>query len=141
MARGGRPVKKIEFFVPLRTINDTTLQEQKTGVNKKTRKPYKYDTDAIKNLRQDYIAWFGPYAPEEPLTGPVALTVVWQYPREDNYQMEPKTSRPDTDNMVKLLKDQMTKLRFWEDDAQVYREQLVKVYADPSGIYVKVEEE
>ena len=133
--------KRIEFFVPLRTINDTTLQEQKTGVNKKTRKPYKYDTDAIKSLRQDYIAWFGLYAPEEPLTGAVSLTVVWQYPREDHYQMEPKTSRPDTDNMVKLLKDQMTKLRFWEDDAQVYREQLVKVYADPSGIYVKVEEE
>lgn len=133
--------KKIEFFVPLREIDDTTLQEQKTGVNRKTMKPYKYDTDAIKNLRQNYLSWFGPHAPEQPIEGPASLMVVWQYPRGDHRQGEPKTSKPDTDNMVKLLKDQMTKLRFWEDDAQVYREQLVKIYADPCGIYVKINEE
>ena len=49
------------------------------------------------------------------------------------------TSKPDTDNLVKLLKDVMTELHFWKDDAQVASEVIEKYWADLPGIYVKVE--
>ena len=33
-----------------------------------------------------------------------------------------RTSKPDTDNLEKALKDEMTRLHFWHDDAQVCSE-------------------
>ena len=51
-----------------------------------------------------------------------------------------KASCPDTDNLNKLLKDCMTKLGFWNDDAQVCREIIEKfwVKSSPSGIWIRV---
>ena len=40
---------------------------------------------------------------------------------------------------MKLLKDIMTELHFWKDDAQVASEVTEKYWADIPGIYVKVE--
>jgi len=50
-----------------------------------------------------------------------------------------KITRPDTDNMIKILKDEMTSLGFWKDDAQVASEITEKFWAEQPGIYVKVE--
>ena len=52
---------------------------------------------------------------------------------------EYRTSKPDTDNLVKMLKDVMTELGFWKDDAQVASEVIEKYWAQIPGIYVKVE--
>ena len=49
---------------------------------------------------------------------------------------EPKITKPDTDNMVKLLKDCLTKCSFWKDDAQVANETVVKVWTNSPGIVV-----
>ena len=49
-----------------------------------------------------------------------------------------KTTKPDTDNLDKALKDEMTRLRFWHDDAQVASEISEKFWADVPGIFVKV---
>ena len=46
----------------------------------------------------------------------------------------------DTDNLQKLLKDCMTDLEYWKDDAQVASEIVEKFWSDTVGIYVKVEE-
>lgn len=51
-----------------------------------------------------------------------------------------KTTKPDTDNMIKLLKDCMTRTGFWVDDAQVCSEITEKFWGDVSGIYVMVEQ-
>lgn len=56
----------------------------------------------------------------------------------------PKTTRPDCDNMVKLLLDVMTALRFWNDDAQVTSLTLIKRWSEGEGgtlIQVKEHEE
>lgn len=50
------------------------------------------------------------------------------------------TTKPDTDNLQKLLKDCMTKLGYWQDDAQVASEIVEKFWADTVGIYIKIEE-
>lgn len=51
-----------------------------------------------------------------------------------------KTSRPDTDNLQKLLKDCMTKAGFWKDDAQVCEEFVQKLWAALPGILIQVRE-
>ena len=57
------------------------------------------------------------------MTGPVTLTAAWHFPIPDGHRDgEPKTTKPDTDNMQKLLKDVMTEAGFWKDDAQVFSE-------------------
>ena len=68
------------------------------------------------------------------------LTTWWCFPvKAGQRDGEYKTSRPDTDNLVKLLKDVMTELHFWKDDAQVASEVVEKYWADIPGIYVKVQ--
>ena len=74
------------------------------------------------------------------MTGPLRLTTWWCFPIKGKHKDgEYKTSRPDTDNLVKLLKDVMTELHFWGDDAQVACEVICKYWAERPGIYVKVE--
>ena len=51
-----------------------------------------------------------------------------------------KITKPDTDNMIKLLKDCMTRVGFWQDDAQVCSEITEKFWGDVSGIYIMVEQ-
>ena len=42
------------------------------------------------------------------------------------YEHALRLNRPDTDNLQKLLKDCMTRVGFWRDDAQVCRETVTK---------------
>ena len=55
---------------------------------------------------------------------------VWEY----------RTTKPDTDNLQKLLKDCMTDVGFWKDDAQVASEICEKFWAEIPGIWIRVEE-
>ena len=48
-------------------------------------------------------------------------------------------TRPDTDNLQKLLKDCMTRTGFWRDDAQVCREDVTKRWSrEKPGIRIRV---
>lgn len=71
--------------------------------------------------------------------GPVRLLVKWCFPSDGRHaDGEWKTTKPDTDNLDKALKDEMTRLRYWYDDAQVASEISEKFWADVPGIFVKV---
>nr|WP_275895736.1 ArpU family phage packaging/lysis transcriptional regulator [Streptococcus intermedius] len=75
------------------------------------------------------------------IKGAIRLTVKWCFPRiKRSYDGQYKTTKPDTDNLQKLLKDCMTQLGYWQDDAQVASEIAEKFWADRVGIYIKVEE-
>ena len=68
------------------------------------------------------------------------LLVKWCFPSDGRHaDGEWKTSKPDTDNLEKALKDEMTRLRFWRDDAQVASEIAEKFWSDVPGIFVRVE--
>lgn len=41
----------------------------------------------------------------------------------------PHTKKPDLDNLEKQLLDCMTRMRFWEDDRQVYMVAKKKIYS------------
>ncbi len=47
------------------------------------------------------------------------------------------SQKPDTDNLQKLLKDVMTAVGFWQDDAQVASEIVEKFWAEIPGIYIR----
>ena len=79
--------------------------------------------------------------PTEPYIGAISLRVLWLFPMGKTHQNgEWRITKPDTDNLQKLLKDCMTKCGFWKDDAQVAREIIEKRWADePCGIYIEIE--
>ena len=128
---------KLEFFMPMAKVPTATGQER--GVNRKTGAYYEHD-DA-KLSRAKLRAHLGPSRPNRPLSGPIRLTVKWCFPETKTHPAGSwKTSWPDTDNLLKLLKDEMTYLGYWKDDAQVCSELSEKFYWEISGVFVRIEE-
>lgn len=131
-------ISKTEFFMPMKKVPTVTHQEKQVHVV--NGKPVFYEPEELKAARAKLLAHLGQHVPEKRFTGPVRLTTWWCFPVTGKHKNgEYKTSKPDTDNLVKLLKDVMTELRFWKDDAQVASEVIEKYWADLPGIYVKVE--
>lgn len=98
-----------------------------------------HDSPELKDARAKLHAHLAPHAPPSPLTGPVRLVVKWLFPADGRHpDGSYKTSKPDTDNLEKALKDEMTRLGFWRDDAQVASEIVEKFWADLPGIYIEV---
>ena len=60
------------------------------------------------------------------------------FPRGKRKDGEYRVTKPDTDNLQKLLKDCMTTVGFWKDDAVVCREIVEKFWAEVPGIYIRV---
>ena len=84
-----------------------------------------------------------PYVPAETITDkPISLLVSWIFPYPKSakkhkpgwYRM--KTTRPDADNLNKMLKDVMTDMGFWRDDALICCEMVSKMYGDEPGIII-----
>ena len=103
-------------------------------------KPVFYMPPELKIAKQKLTAHLGQHVPEQAYTGGVRLIVRWLFPRGTHRDGEYKTSRPDTDNLQKLLKDCMTVVGFWWDDAQVASEIVEKFWAELPGIYICMEE-
>lgn len=79
------------------------------------------------------------YVPEIMLDGPIRLEVSFGYqPQRKADLWSWRTKRPDTDNMIKTIKDVMTRLGFWGDDSQVAFEICKKLYVDEPGIRIIV---
>ena len=117
-----------------------TAQEKKVSSLKD--KPVFYDPPAVKAAREKLTAHLAGHRPEKPMNGPVELRTLWLFPKGKAHRHgEWRITKPDTDNLQKLLKDCMTKVGFWHDDAQVVREIAEKRWSDePSGIYIEINE-
>lgn len=123
----------IEFFCPM-VPPTATAQMKQVRVHKG--RPIHYDPPAVAEMKAKLKAAVAPYRPPEPLEGPVRLTTKWIWPGEE-YRY--KTTKPDTDNMIKALKDVMERVGFYRNDCQVVSEITEKMHGPVSGIYVKVE--
>ena len=126
-----------EFF--LRLVPPTvTAQMHKVAM--RGGKPVFYDPPALESARELLTVMLKRHRPREPYSGGVRLTVRWLFPRGRHRDGEWRITRPDTDNLQKLLKDCMTRCGFWKDDALVASETAEKLWAEAPGIYVKIEE-
>ena len=129
-----------QFFLP-GPPPTTTDQEKRIGVSKKTGKPYVYADDNLRRAKAYFRDSLAAHQIPRPLEGGVRLIVKWMFPLDGSHRSgEYKLTKPDTDNLQKALKDVMTKLCFWHDDAQVCCEITEKFWADIPGIFIRVEE-
>ena len=128
----------MDFFLQ---IDPPTATAQEKQVRVVRGKPLFYDPAPVKEAKELLIAHLLPHRPDKPLTGPVSLSTVWLFPKGKSHRHgEWRITKPDTDNLQKLLKDCMTRCGYWKDDAQVVCEAVEKRWSDdPAGIYIEVE--
>lgn len=137
--RGKVSMYMIEFFIPMEKIPTTTHQQKQ--VTCRNGKPHFYEPQKLIEARAKYMAYLSQFAPQEKIQGAIRLTVKWIFPMvKGSYNGQYKTTKPDTDNLQKLLKDCMTELGYWVDDALVASEIVEKFWGKTTGIYVRVEE-
>lgn len=79
-----------------------------------------------------------PHRPETPIDNPISLHVMFLMPRPKRLQTKKyinkpliwHTSKPDLDNLIKAVMDSLTQIGFWTDDSRVFRQYLIKRYAN-----------
>ena len=130
--------RTLQFFVPMKLPTKTHQEKKVRVVNGK---PVFYEPAELVAVRTKFRDALAAYVPNQPFVGAVRLVTKWCFPVSGKHSDgEYRTSKPDTDNLVKLLKDVMTGLHFWKDDAQVASEIIEKFWADIPGLFVAVEE-
>lgn len=126
----------VEFFLPM---IPPTITHQEKGIRVVEGKPVVYEPAELKAARQKLTAHLAPHRPPKRMTGGVRLVVKWCFPRGKHADGEYRITKPDTDNLQKLLKDCMTACGYWKDDAQVASEICEKFWAQVPGIYIWAE--
>jgi Holliday junction resolvase RusA-like endonuclease len=136
----------IKFFIPCEPPRATAqgssmilkARDGRMFIGKPSRSP------AMK-AKRELTVLMAPFRPSVPFSGPLRLEVHWTYPwlikhRKADRELawRPSETKPDCDNLCKILKDLMTDLRFWEDDSQVADLRIVKGYGDSPGIHILV---
>lgn len=106
-----------------------------------------FGNPAYEAAKQETILKLKRYLRREAFTGPVAITVLWVRPWRTSEAAKrrkggllPCTTKPDLDNMNKMLMDCLTELEFLQDDAQVSQLLLSKAWGDTPGIWIHVRE-
>lgn len=132
------PGGTMQFFL---AMDPPTVTHQEKQVRVVSGKPVFYEPAALKDARAKLTAHLGQHRPEAPMVGPVRCVVKWLFPATAEHRTgEWRESRPDVDNLTKLLHDCMTATGYWMDDAQVVSSVVEKFWADTPGIYVRIEE-
>ncbi|MCD8125123.1 MAG: RusA family crossover junction endodeoxyribonuclease [Lachnospiraceae bacterium] len=121
-------------------INPPTTTAQMRKVRVIHGKPMFYKPPKVREACRVLTEALAPYAPESPLEGAISLTAHWYFLCGRSHKDgEYRITRPDTDNIEKMLKDCMTSLNYWHDDAQVVCEHVEKYWAKQPGIYICVD--
>lgn len=132
------------FFVAIERPPTATKQEHKVTcvIDVRTGKPVPkfHPSSAWSEAEAKLRAYLEPHRPAERMSGAVVLDVTWCFPKGEHADGEPYVDKPDTDNLQKGLKDIMTKLGWWKDDAQVFSEHATKIYSRVPGIRIDIEE-
>lgn len=135
---------KIEFSVD---VNPPKATAQQKGARIAGKFIQFFKKKKVRDTEKLFAALFYPHAPDEPMEGPLSLTVTWFFPYRKSEKKSlvreekiiPHTVRPDLDNLEKSLIDTLTKLQFWRDDAQVCAKLTKKYWAPKGKIYLKIE--
>lgn len=129
-----------QFFMPM--IPPTvTHQEKKVSVI--NGKPHFYEPPELVQAREKLKSHLAQNRIGTPYVHGVRLVTKWCFPLDKkgvHKNGEYKTTKPDTDNLQKLLKDCMTDIGFWKDDALVSSEICEKFWAKIPGIFIRIED-
>lgn len=127
----------ISFFIPGEPPHATAQQKKIAVVAGRARL---YPSAAAKATRIQLMEGLKEFVPDVPYEGPLRLKCVWYFGSKTKKNWEYKTSKPDTDNLQKMLKDCMTAMGFWHDDAQVAEEMVGKIWSEEPGIKITITE-
>ena len=155
---------QLKFFIPMKTVPTITHQEKKVRMVQDKHsgklKPVFYEGDELKKARNDITLGLIKYGlpngkvelrvKNDPVKRktifekdiPISLNVKWCFGIKDGSKHshgEYRMSKPDTDNLQKMLKDCMTACGFWYDDAQVVEEHIGKYWSDTPGIWIQID--
>jgi Holliday junction resolvase RusA-like endonuclease len=133
----------ITFFIP---CNPPTVTSQQKGAFATGKGIRFFKKARVKQAENNLFALLQPHVPAQPVAGPLVLSVKWCFPWRKSESKKrralgavPCDVRPDLSNIIKLLEDTMTTLRFWEDDSQVADLRLSKWWGDEAGITISIE--
>ena len=126
----------LRFFLPIKPPTKTAQQKRWKCVNGK---PICYQSKELREaymLLRDGVALF---KPKEKINDSIHLLTQWRFPADKKHPAGSwRNTKPDTDNLQKMLKDVMTEAGFWEDDCLVVSETVQKFYVDVPGIYIAI---
>lgn len=121
-------------------MDPPTVTHQEKQIHVVKGKPVFYEPAELKAARAKLRDHLAKHRPAQPFAGGVRLVAKWCFPRGRHKDGTYRITKPDTDNLQKLLKDVMTAVGFWRDDAQVASEIVEKFWAEIPGIYIRLEE-
>lgn len=114
---------------------------QQKGVTIKYGKPYFYEKPEVRALRNKLYYYCKPNRPPEPFEGAVFLRVIFYYKATRKKDIgQYKTTRPDLDNLNKLLFDVLQSCGFFRDDSQIARFEARKGWGEEDKIKIQIEE-
>jgi len=137
----------IDFFIPCNPPKSTAqgssrIMRRRDG----TQFVGKCANSKAAKAKANLLTLLHPHRPEKPLEGPVSLSVVWTYPwrkgepkKNRTAGYKPCDTRPDVDNLCKMLFDAMTTAGFWNDDSQVAQLRFDKMWSDEPGIRIGID--
>lgn len=122
-------------------LNPPTTTHQQKKVSVVRGRPQFYEPANVKAARKSYMEALKPYIPLRPYEGPIKLVTTYYFKTKTHKGNTWKITKPDTDNIVKLLKDCMTASGFWSDDALVCVDVISKKWTRGDGFIDIVIEE
>jgi len=136
--------KKIEFIVYGKPVAQG--RPRATTINGRIKM---YDPKKSSEYKNYIRLVASQHAPKELLDGPLQLTVRVYRPTLKSFSKKKKklaeegkirpTTKPDTDNYIKGIKDALKNV-IWKDDSQVVDLQVSKFYSEKPRIEVKIEQ-
>lgn len=127
----------IEFFMAMNPPTVTAQEHKVTVINGR---PVFYDPPDVKDAKLKLCGYLAKYKPKKRIESGCRLVTKWCFLNGRHKDGEYRITKPDTDNLQKLLKDCMTICGFWKDDALVASEIVEKFWAEVPGIYIRIEE-
>ena len=149
---------RVQFFLgmnpPTITAQEHRIRMVKKNVTRSDGKtvqkqvPVVYEDERLKDARQKLMASLAKWKYDMKFSGMpdrngVRLETVWCFPIRDGSKYQDgdyRTTKPDTDNLQKMLKDCMTAVGLWKDDALVCSEHVEKRWSVNPGIFIVIED-
>lgn len=139
-------MSELSFCLPITPTAQQRPRHARFGAHDVT-----YKSESQKANERTLEACLLPHRPKTPLGGPLELSFCATFPVPRSWTKKRReaalrgkmwhTSKPDTDNLAKQLKDAMTRLGFWGDDRQVAAYgRMEKLYGERGEWRVRVRE-
>lgn len=132
---------KISYFFFMPMIPPKTTHNSLETFRRKNGSVGIRKSDALKSVEAKIEAHLAKHKPKRPLRGAVKSEIVICWQADAKNPQGYKVTKPDNDNMEKVINDCMERLGFFEvGDQQIARNECTKCFDEHPGIFVRLEE-